>query len=175
MTLDEMFKRLSLEVGGDGKTITKKQLDDYIAKANNGSIDVSKAKLKALTTIQKHWDEISGNKDSITAGDMEKYKIFLMQAFTGDFEKTETPIDKQSAKKNLYEYLAEVLNAKDEGISKDDLSSYLQSLISESSDETDNSDEIALITNVIADFSALSAGSKSITTDSITLSTELEA
>ena len=36
-----MFQMLSIELGGDGETITKKQLDNYIKSAQDGKIKIS--------------------------------------------------------------------------------------------------------------------------------------
>lgn len=176
LTLDEMFKRLSLELGGDGKTITKKQLNDYIAKADSGQLDVGKSKLKALKNIQKNWDDLFAGKDSITVSDMEKCPVLLMNVFTGDIDKIETPEKKSSDDENeLYEYLKSNLNIDEEKVTKDGLSKYLQSLIAESSEENDNANDIGLITNLIANFETISNGDDEISIKSLLSTNDFEA
>jgi len=162
VTLAEMFKSLSLEMGGDGTKITKKQLDSYIQKAENGSVKISKAKLKALKKIQEHWDKISKDGENITFGDLQGMPMLLVNAVTGDFEDPdkEKTLDKSndandSDKFNLQDYLKTALNlSKDEEITQPDLEAHLKSLLSESSNDGTNADLVDAVTNLIASFSS---------------------
>ena len=155
VTLAEMFKSLSLEMGGDGTKITKKQLDSYIQKAENGSIKISKTKLKALKKLQENWGKISKDGQNITFADLKDMPMLLVNAVTGDFEDPdkEKKVD-NSDKFNLQDYLKTVLNlSKDEEITQSDLEAHLKSLLSESSNDGTNADLVDAVTNLIASFS----------------------
>lgn len=152
---EEIFKRLSFEMGGDGKTITKKQLDSYIDKAKSGKISVDKNKLNALKQIQKNWDTIAGDKDSITYSDMGPYKALLLATVTGTFTETEIGDNTNpSIQDAIMDYLTDSLGLSDKkDITKFDLTSYLNELIQNSSDEDNNSELIDNLTNIIATYS----------------------
>lgn len=172
LDMEEVFKRLSFELGGDGKTINKKALDEYIAKADSGGIKVDKHKLKALKDIQKNWDEISQGKDNITYEDIKKYPTLLAQTLMGDFTEIELP-DKKPPEENekadevsisdaIYDYLMDYLDLdnKDE-IKKSDLENYLNELVTNSTEENDTNSEltgelIGALTNMIATYSPTS-------------------
>lgn len=162
---EKIFKRLSFEMGGDGKTITKEELDNYISDAESGNIHVDKQKLDALKMIQKDWDTISNGKDSITYADMEKYKSLLFQTMGGNFTVTEiddsassshssSSADEASSSINdaIFDYLTDYLNKSNKNeITKSDLSSYLNDLITGDSNGSDsNSELIAAVTNLIS-------------------------
>lgn len=154
VTLEEMFKRLSLEMGGDGTKITKKQLDDYINKAESGLINVSDAKLKALKKMQGSWDKLSKDGENITFDDLKKFPMLLMDITISEFEesdKDKKQDDSDNSKFNIKNYLKEVFNQSDSNeITKSDLESYLKSLLSESSADEENSDLVDALTNLIA-------------------------
>lgn len=152
---EEIFKRLSLEMGGDGSSITKDQLNDYIDKAESGTLDVGKSKLNALKKIQENWDQISNGDDSITFEDMKKYNSLLMATVIGDFSKTEINDSKSSAKDAIYDYLTDYLDLSNKNdIKESDLTDYLNELMTNSTPEDDsNSDLIGTLTNMIATFS----------------------
>lgn len=174
VTSEEMFKKLSIEMGGDGSSITKDQLNSYIEKADSGSFAVSKDKLDALKNIQKNWDKIAGEKDSIEAGDLTDYSILLLKSTS------ETTIESTNEKYGLpkadfFKYLMELLGNSEQGITKNDLTAYLKSLIAGNSDENDNGDEIAMMTNLIADFNQITRGSEYMKTSMITESKDLVA
>jgi len=153
---EEVFKSLSLEMGGDGKSITMDQLNSYIDKAESGSIDVDETKLKALKQIQKNWDNISKGKDSITYGDMEAYKSLLLATVAGTFTKTEINDSTSSIKDAIYDYLTDALGlSSSKDITETDLTSYLNELLTNTEDNS-NSELIATLTNMIASFSPLS-------------------
>lgn len=139
MTLEEMFKRLSIEMGGDGKSITKEQLDDYIGKAESGSLSVGKEKLNALKTIQKNWDTISKGQDSITFDNLKDYPSILAATMTGGFDATEISDSPSALASAIKDYLVGLLGLKSsEDITKDDLTSYLNTLLSDKSNTSSN-------------------------------------
>ncbi len=153
---EEIFKRLSLEMGGDGKSITKDQLDTYINKAGSGEIEVGKSKLESLKKIQKNWDKIAGDDDIITFEEMEKYRSLLLATIIGNFTKTEIPDSEESAQDAIYDYLTDYLGLSDKSqIQKKDLTNYLNEIMSTSIVEDDsNNDLVATVTNMIASFSS---------------------
>ncbi|MDD3435908.1 MAG: hypothetical protein PHC64_02030 [Candidatus Gastranaerophilales bacterium] len=156
LDLEEVFKRLSYELGGDGKTITKGQLNNYIDKAESGIIDVDSKKLSALIRIQDNWDNISGGDDEITFEEMQKYAPLLIATLTGNFEVTEIGDSETSVVDAIYDYLVDYLDldSRDE-VTKEDLTSYLSELVSNPLDETDSdSDLIGALTNLIASYSS---------------------
>lgn len=153
ITTDEMFKRLSLEMGGDGNTITKKQLDDYIDKADSGSIKLNKHKLSALKTIQKDWSNISQGKDSISVGDMKGFELLLAATMadieTGDSNsQTETATTSES---DLQALLLKNLGLTDiKDATKSALSTHLNTLLSDDSNDDDIADAIDSLINLKA-------------------------
>lgn len=172
ISMEEVFKRLSVEMGGDGKSITKKQLDDYIKNAESGNIEVDESKLKALKNIQANWDNISHGKDQITFEDMKGYYILLAATMTGNFQRTEIEDkhkdknednDKTSSqKKDVSDYLQKKygLNSKDE-IKQSHLEDLLNELLTQKNRNTDaNSDLestlIDTVTHMIASYNKTS-------------------
>lgn len=156
VSMEEIFKRLSVEMGGDGKSITKQQLDEYIEKAEAGEIQVDNSKLKALKRIQDNWDTIANGKDSITFADMKNYYILLAATMTGNFTKTEVEDESSSMKDDIIDYLQEQygLNSKDE-IKKSHLEDFLNNLLTQKdktivSDSNLESALIDTVTNMIA-------------------------
>lgn len=209
----ELFKRLSFEMGGDGKTITKDQLDGYIEKADSGSITVGDTKLSALREIQSNWDTISNKKDSINVGDLANYSTLLAMTATstatintdnsinkvtidptgvtsktnieeskGAISVTNSTYSKTSDQSsgssdfNLYNYLVGTTGASSSnGVSQSDLTSYLKFLLSDSANDSDNINEVALVTNLIADFESISNSKNFITAESLKASRGYQA
>lgn len=150
VTLEEMFKRLSFEMGGDGKTITKKQLDEYVSKAESGNIKISKAKLKALKQLQAKWDDISKGKDSISFSDMKGFPLMLVSIYVSGFEDSEDEDKKDSKKDDFKEYVKLALEINDNSLDKSALESKLKSLLADKSNDDSNGDLIDTLTNLIA-------------------------
>lgn len=170
ISMEDIFKRLSVEMGGDGKSITKKQLDDYIKNAESGTIEVDESKLKALKNIQANWDNISHGKDQITFDDMKGFYILLAATMTGNFQRTEIEDkdknedeDKTSSQeKDVSDYLQKKygLHSKDE-IKKSHLDELLNDLLTQKNKNVDaNSDLestlIDTVTHMIASYNKTS-------------------
>lgn len=158
VTLAEMFKSLSLEMGGDGKTITKKQLDDYIRKAETGIIKVSKSRLKALKKMQANWDKLSKDGNSINFADLKDFPMLLVNATVGDFEDSDNESKEKTDDLDKYKLdindLKKIIGvAENSEITKSDVESYLQSILSEPSNDDSNSDLVDSLTNFVANFS----------------------
>lgn len=172
LDMKEMFKRLSLEMGGDGEKITKEQVNSYINKAENGQIEVDKRKLSALKQLQRNWKEVSGGNDYITEDNLASNMGIFLSLFSSSFETVENT-DNNESKKELFNFLSEKMNSGSEGISKTNLKSYLKTLISKDS-ENNNDNEIAFITNLLGDFDKIAKGEDYITAESFS-SNEIEA
>ena len=161
----DMFKSLSLELGGDGTKITKDQLNTYIKNAESGSTKVSDDTLSALKNLQTNWDTISGGEDSITADDMKNYSSLLVKTvlngFTSstDTDSTSSTSDSTSSATSsstitdINAYLIEsALSTSTSDTSTSSLTSCLKTLLTGTSDENDDSNAnlIATLTNLIA-------------------------
>ena len=177
---DDMFQKLSKDVGGDGKTITKTQLEDYIASLKSDTSGTAdKGKLGFLEQLDKNWDKVSNGKDSITSADLKAGKSYLK------------PPSKTDSTSSLFSSLSDSVNAGSDGITKDDLVSYLKSLFesttskdnssttdstdstntTSSTDSTSSSDELKaemkLLTNLIVNFDSFASDNGKITSSSL--------
>lgn len=155
-SMGNVFKRLSIEMGGDGNSITKNQLDNYIKKAEDGEINVDKNKLNALIKIQNNWDNISNGKDSITYSDMKKCMILLAATMNGGFTKTEIYDENSSTKNQIKDYIKNYykLDSSKE-IEPSHLKNFLANLLDENNkslnlDSNSEQDLIDTVTNMIA-------------------------
>lgn len=159
VSLEDVFKRLSFELGGDGKTITKDQLDSYISNAEKGSIKIGKQKLSVLKQIQSNWNTISNGDDSIDFGDMQKYGVLLVLAFAD--EGGEASEDESSRNNESVNSLIQKMNLSNadelKSVSENDLNLYLKKLLSDDSGDESNIDAVAILTNLIASSKASSA------------------
>lgn len=153
-----MFKKLSIDVGSDGKTITKDQLNEYISKAENKEIKVSDDELKGLKTLQSKWDTLALGGDNISYSNVANNKDILT-SMAGTADDNESKVDyKQLAKDNkdkINTYLAESafstankINSKSSG---SDFSSMLKTLLTGTTDENDdeNADLIDNLVNLL--------------------------
>lgn len=159
----KVFQELSIDMGGDGKAITKKQLDSYIAKAKTakaGKTDtsgISDNELKGLETMQKNWDKISKGSDSITYSNMSSAanKSILTSMDTADKVTTvDKSADAKEFTKTLNDYIVtSALNTNTNTSSSNNAQSVLKTLLTGTTDENDdsNAELIAKLTNIIAD------------------------
>lgn len=157
-TLQEMFKSLSVEMGGDGNSITKSQLSSYIQKAESGAAKISPTRLQALKKMLANWDNISQDGDNVTFADMQKMPMLLFDAAVGDFndsDKTNKTDETESEKFDIEAYLKDALNIPDEQkITKPDIESHLRTLLADTSADTppETSNLIDSVVNVLANF-----------------------
>lgn len=103
LTTEKMFGMISIQLGGDGKTITRNQLQQYIQKADNGLINCSSKQLKAFKLLDDNWKDLFGDSDSITARDFNKAtgifaQIILAKDDKSDIEKLQEELQKQIEK-----------------------------------------------------------------------------
>lgn len=152
MTPEDIFKALSFELGGDGKTITKKQIEDYLKKAESGEISAGKTRINALKSILNNWGNISNGKDYITYGDMSGSIILLLKAYTDSWEpNSEDTLSNNSTKFDLKKYLKDTLgitNFNDNDLSS--LNSHLKKLLETDSNDDSISEAIDSLVNLMA-------------------------
>lgn len=151
----EMFKKLSIDVGGDGKTITKDQLDNYITKAEKGKVNISDEELNSLQDLQDNWDNIAQGGDSITYANMSQNKDILTSMAP---EETTTTTDWKTlatdSTAQAYEYIVQSALGTSTGStpSASSYSSLLNTLLTGTTDKNDdaNAELISKLTNLIA-------------------------
>lgn len=154
----KLFEKLSLDVGSDGKTITKNQLDSYIKNAQNGTTTIPEQELSALLTIQENWDDMANSDDEINyysvAG--SGYKNTLLSIVPEEKENAFASIQDDFNESTIKAY-STVINAALSGLSSGEedessLSSLLSTLLSNTTDEEDgdSANAIATIINLLA-------------------------
>lgn len=157
----KVFQELSIDMGGDGKAITKKQLDSYITKAKaakagkEDTSGISDNELKGLETMQKNWDKISKGSSSITYSNMSSAanKSTLTSMDTADKTTTiDKSADAKEFTKTINDYIVtSALNTNTN--SSNNAHSMLKTLLTGTTDENDdsNAELIAKLTNIIED------------------------
>ena len=159
LTTENMFQMLSVEIGGDGETITKDQLNAYIEDAEDGTVEINESEFEALKLMQDNWDTIAGEgAESITYEEMEDYTGILLTAVTGGISapSSNSGDSNYSYVEDIDAYLLESLGDSYNYDSASGLSSLLQTLLTGTTDEEDdiNADLIATITNMIVESTA---------------------
>lgn len=147
LTTEKMFGMISIQLGGDGKTITRNQIQQYIQKADNGLINCSSKQLKAFKLLDDNWKDLFGDSDSITARDFNKAagifaQIILAKDDKSDIEKLQEELQKQIEKqKKTREEQEKKLKEKQDKEKEEDKK------VEET--EEDNTDEEKIINNLI--------------------------
>jgi len=163
----EIFQKLSVDVGGDGKSITKAQLDTFISDAKSGKVTISDEEMKSLTTLQKNFSKIADGGDKITYAGVSKAGFKDTLTAMVPEKAASSDIEQQFADSTAAAY-SKIVKAALNGIGNSDkstsLSSMLNTLLSGNTDENDDSNA-----NLIATLTNLIANSKSTST------TEVEA
>ena len=103
LTTDKIFGMISIQLGGDGRSISRENLKQYIQKADDGLINCSEKQLKAFKLLYENWKDLFGDTDSITARDFNKAsgifaQIILAKEDKSDLEKLQDEIQKQIEK-----------------------------------------------------------------------------
>lgn len=153
-----IFTNLSIDVGGDGKTITKKQLDSYIDNIKDKKISVPEEELNALNKLKDNWDSIADGGDKINYFDIsvKGYKNTLLSMAPDDSGKT---IDMSedaadfTTKINNFLIASALKGLPDESSKTNTYSSMLKTLLTGTTDENDdaNADLIGTLINLIAE------------------------
>ena len=159
LTTDKIFGMISIQLGGDGRSISRENLKQYIQKADDGLINCSEKQLKAFKLLDENWKDLFGDTDSITARDFNKAsgifaQIILAKEDKSDLEKLQDEIQKQVEKqkkakeeqeKKTQEKKEEENNKKveyNEGVDeKDDSESIINNLINKNTTYTKSGTE----------------------------------
>ncbi|MDD3437678.1 MAG: hypothetical protein PHC64_11055 [Candidatus Gastranaerophilales bacterium] len=154
-----IFNKLSIDMGSDGKEITKEQLDSYIEDAEEGKINLSDEELDALTDLQENWKTISHDSDSITYANVAAtgFKDTLLSVVPEVEEKPDLSSLVEDTTAKVYSYIMEsALSSSTNEDASSGLSSLLKTLLSGNTDENDesNANLIAELTNLLADYNA---------------------
>lgn len=163
LTTEKMFGMISIQLGGDGKTITRNQLQQYIQKADNGLINCSSKQLKAFKLLDDNWKDLFGDSDSITARDFNKAagifaQIILAKDDKSDIEKLQEELQKQIEKqKKTREEQEKKLKEKQDKEKEEDKK------VEET--EEDNTDEEKIINNLIEKNTTYTKSGKAKTTE----------
>lgn len=152
----DMFKRLSVDMGGDEKTITKDQLSTYIKKAETGTVSVSENELTALKKMQSQWGTISEGSDKITYANMSGFKDILKSMSSAPTPTTTTSSTINTSQPSTDEIDNYLINSALKTSSSNPtsgLNSLLNTLLTGTTDENDDSNAnlIAKLTNMIAE------------------------
>lgn len=154
---EEMFKKLTEDLGGDGTTINKEDLDNYIEELESSGSDDKK--LGFLKQLSANFDKISGGDDSITVDELESGMDYLKPPEMAKGGAQGTPPDPSK----MFEDLSSKVGADSNGITLDNLQSYLEKLQSSNGD----SKEIEMVSKLIEDFDSLAGDSGTITASSM--------
>jgi hypothetical protein len=153
---EDMFQRLTNDIGGDGKTISKEALDSYISDLESGT-DGNKGKLGFLKQLSSKFDQISGGKDNITVDDLKNGRDILKPQ--GGPQGAPPPPDFSK----MFDELSSKIGSDDDSISIDELEEYLEKIKNNGSE----TNETKLVSKLIEDFDSISEGTGAITADNI--------
>lgn len=154
-----IFNKLSTDIGGDTKSITKDELNSYIDSAEKGTVKIGDNELSGLKTLQSNWNEISEGSDSINYYNVSStgYSDTLLSMAPTDKTGTEeSDLSKLTADATANAY-GSVVTAALGSLTNNDgstssLTTMLNSLLKGTTDENDdaNANMIATLTNLIA-------------------------
>lgn len=151
----QVFASVSIMVGGDGTSISKSQLKNYIDKASMGAVKISRTQLQALKSMYSQWDNVFGkDTDAVTFDDFEKApQLFYQAAMSSNEEDDNEKFLREICEKakKVKEELAKKINKdEDKAPTVEQLHEYLKELIN-TDKEDDNAEEIAYVINIIED------------------------
>lgn len=156
----QIFEKLSTDLGGDGKSITKDQLDNYVKKAESGSISIPDEELDALSNLQDEWDNISEGSDSISYSDMSAsgnkdiLTSMVPETKNGSTNNLKQAVaDYQDSINNFIKESALSFSANNSSSGTNLYSSMLKTLLTGTTDENDdsNTEKIATLINKLAE------------------------
>jgi hypothetical protein len=151
-----MFSKLSIDVGGDGKSITKDQLTSYLDKAKSGTVSIPDQEKTALQTLKDNWDKVADGGDKInyanvtSAGYTSTIKSMVPDNSKTTVDKSSDFADSKATIDN--QLISSALGTSTSSSSTNSYSSVLKTLLSGTTDENDDSNAnlIATLTNLIA-------------------------
>ncbi len=127
LSASDIFAKLTDEVGGDGTSITKDQLEDYISTVESDTTGTyDKGSLGFLKQLDENWDSISDD-EVLTEDELSAGMSYLKPPSAGS----------SGMSSDLFSALADAVDTDGDGISLTDLQTYLDGLIS--SDDSDSS------------------------------------
>lgn len=149
----QVFASVSIMVGGNGSSISKAQLKNYIDKASNGMVKVSRQQLQAMKSMYSQWDNTFGkDKDSISFEDFNKAAHLFYQIAMSSNEEDENERFaremREKAEAKMKELAEKINGDKEKTPTLEQLQEHLKELISKNEEEN-NDEDIALITNII--------------------------
>lgn len=151
--MNEFFASSSVLMGGNGKSLTKENLKEFVSKPELYPNNLTESQTNSFKKLYEMWSELYNDKESINSNEFFKAEKLFNSIMNGEdaqkvIEYTQDNNDRRN--KNL-RYLAEKINGnEDKPLTADKLKNYLGKLI-ENNDEENNDEEIAFITNVLAD------------------------
>jgi len=149
----QVFASVSIMVGGDGSSISKAQLKNYIDKASNGMVKVSRQQLQAMKSMYSQWDNTFGkDKDTISFEDFNKaahlfYQIAMLSNEEDENEKFSRQM-REKADAKMKELAEKINGNKEKAPTLEQIQEYLKELI-EKDENDENAEEIATLTNYI--------------------------
>ncbi len=151
-----IFKKLSIDMGSDGKTITKGQLDSYLNDIEKGKTVVTDEVKEGLLSISENWDLISKGRDSISYANVSGFSDVLKSMDEADKKSSTIDIRElnDSIQKQVKNYIVDSafkFNAYGKNETVSGLSSMLNTLLTGMTDERDdeNADLIDTLVNLI--------------------------
>lgn len=140
-------------------------LQDYVTLFSNNTGTSKSRDLKDVPTVSH------ANSSNAPTSDIEKLLFSTLTASV----LAETKVENESTS-DIYQKFADTIGVSGaDGITKNDLTSHLKNLIATDTSNLDNSEQIAAMTNVIANFNNLSAGSDRITPETLSSSVSVVA
>ena len=151
----QVFASVSIMVGGDGTSISKSQLKNYIDKASMGAVKISRPQLQALKTMYSSWNDLFGeDTDTISVNDLEKapqlfYQVAISSNEENDNEKFLRELS-EKAEKYKKEFAEKLNGNEDKTPTVEQLHEYLKELINMDKND-EKAEEIAYVINIMED------------------------
>lgn len=170
----DLFNKISTSSGGDGNSLTKEQVEDYALKTKNDD-NSSEDQSDFLNKLTENWENKTNGLDSMSKSEFEKsYDSYQAQKQSSDKSDTETgllsgndetsdsSVSGSSALTVFLQSHASSIGSSGDKITKAELVSYLNSLMSDQSGKT-NSNDIAAIKKILSKFDVASSDGTSTT------------
>lgn len=83
-SMEKVFTSLSMATGGDGKSLSKSQLSNYIKNVQQDEVSLSKDKLEVLKNMEKEWGKLFGNEEKVSVKELQKNSNKNIPLFVDD-------------------------------------------------------------------------------------------